>query len=135
MMVSSLAWAIGLAVVLASGPAQTSPPAEPAPRTEFEQATASYNYGDHQVAIDQINTYIAAWQKAATHPHYRERLLESFELRARIRLIGLGDRAGAREDFVAAFRIDPAYVPSGQLSRQALALVEEVRTAQIGTVR
>jgi hypothetical protein len=60
----------------------------------------------------------------------RKVLSDAYEMRARARF-GLGDQNGARDDFIALLKVDPAHVLTGQISPRVVTMFEEAQKTTI----
>ncbi len=106
-----------------------------APQTDAElqvqlaEARRQFDALEYEQAVPTLDRIVIALQSRSTDDARRQ-LAAALEMRARSRF-GLADQDGARQDFVALLRANPAHTLSGQVSPRVVALFEEAQKATI----
>ncbi len=89
---------------------------------------------EYDQALPFLDRAIAVLEpQAARDPASRTALISAFGMRARAR-VGMGNREGAVTDFRALLGLEPGFTLPDGVSPRVVAILDEVRTATIGTI-
>lgn len=116
--------------LLKSARAQTP---DPQIQLQMSEARRYFEALEYEQAVPALDRAIALMQ-ARPLDEVRVMLAEALEIRGRSRF-GLADADGARADFVALLKIDPAHAMGSQVSPRVVALFDEAKTSTVTTLR
>src|SRR5258705_7124131 len=102
-------------------------------QVQMAEARRHFDALEYEQAVPALDRAIAILTTRRSTDNQKI-LSDAYEMRARSRF-GLGDQNGAREDFVALLRADPAHVMTGQISPRVVTMFEEAQKATITTVK
>ena len=89
---------------------------------------------EYDQALPFLDRAISALEpQAGRDPASRTGLIAAFEMRARAR-VGMGNREGAVADFRALLGLEPGFTLAEGVSPRVIAILDEVRTATIGSI-
>lgn len=123
-----------LCVVAPAPAAAAQPDGVPAAREQLAAARSLYDALEWERALPALDGAIATLSGLpASDPEVRALLVSAYELRARSRF-GLGNRDGARQDFVTLVAIAPAHQLPENVAVAVARLFDEVKRATLGTL-
>jgi tetratricopeptide (TPR) repeat protein len=107
--------------------AQTLPP-------DLTEGRRLFDALEYDQALPYLDRAIVSLEpQALRDPSVRTVLIGAYEMRARARF-GIGNREGAVNDFRSLLNLDPGFTMPEGVSPRVVAVLEEVRTATIGTI-
>jgi hypothetical protein len=113
--------------VTAPALAQTLPP-------DLIEGRRLFDALEYDQALAYLDRAIVSLEpQALRDPSVRTVLIGAYEMRARARF-GIGNREGAVNDFRSLLNLDPGFTLPEGVSPRVVAVLEEVRTATIGTI-
>ena len=124
---------------MASGPtAQAAPPppqtAANVDETILQDARRYFDSLDYERAVAALDIAIGVLQaRPASDAAARHLLVSAYEMRARSRF-GMGNQAGASEDFQALLRLAPQFRLSAKVSPRVVTLLEDMRKIAVGQI-
>jgi hypothetical protein len=117
-----------LATLLGVSPAFAQEPAE------LVEGRRLFDALEYEQALPLLDRAVAMLEPLAfREPASRAALVNAFELRARARF-GMSNPEGAMSDFRALLGLEPGFTLPDGVSPRVVALLDEVRTATIGTI-
>lgn len=94
-------------------------------QAQVAEARRRFDSLDYEQAVPALDRAIAVLASRRTEDT-RRLLADAYEMRARARF-GLGDQAGAREDFISLLRVDPSRSLTGQISPRVVTIFDDAR--------
>jgi PDZ domain/PEGA domain len=123
--------AIALALVVSALPAAL---AAQSAAPELAEGRRLFDALEYEQAMPFLDQAIAALEPdAARDAPTRAALISALEMRARARF-GMGNQEGAVTDFRSLLALDPGFALDPGVSPRVVAMLDEVRTATIGTI-
>jgi hypothetical protein len=101
-------------------------------QVQMAEARRHFDALEYEQTVPALDRAIAILTTRRTADTQRI-LSDAYEMRARARY-GLGDQNGAKDDFVALLKADPAHTLSGQISPRVVAMFEEAQKATVTTL-
>ncbi len=102
-------------------------------QVQIAEARRHFEALEYEQAVPALDRAIAILTTRRSEDT-RRTLGDAYEMRARSRF-GLGDQNGAKEDFLALLRVDPARRLSGNISPRVVTMFEDAQKATITTVK
>ena len=101
---------------------------------ELAEGRRLFDALEYEQAMPFLDQAIAALEPdAARDAPTRAALISALEMRARARF-GMGNQEGAVADFRSLLALDPGFALDPSVSPRVVAMLDEVRTATIGTI-
>src|SRR5258705_8581653 len=102
-------------------------------QVQMAEARRHFDALEYEQAVPALDRAIAILTTRRSTDNQKI-LSDAYEMRARARF-GLGDQNGARDDFVALLKADPAHTLSGQISPRVVAMFEDAQKTTVTTLK